>query len=311
MQIYLPIAALPVDIFLILAIGFIVGILAGMFGIGGGFLATPLLIFIGIPPTVAVSSSANQTIAASCSGFFVHWKKKNVDFKMAFYLFVGGIIGSSFGIYLFVLLQEIGQIDIVISILFIVFLGTIAMLMAIESAKAMFHKKNNILKSSNNSLSDKIASYNLPFKVYFERSGINISVIIPILIGFCASILVSLIGIGGGFIMVPAMIYLLGMPTSVVVGTSLLQIIFISANVTFLQAINTHTVDIILSTFLLTGSVLGAQLGSRLGSKLPAENLRFFLALLMLFLVSKLLYSLLVQPDSLYEITEIIKKNEL
>lgn len=301
MQIYLPIAGMPVDIFLILSLGGITGVLSGMFGVGGGFLMTPLLIFIGIPPAIAVSSSANQIIAASFSGFIAHWRRQNVDFTMGTLLLVGGMVGSSLGVWLFARLQELGQVDLVISLSYVLFLGSIGILMAIESIKVIFYKRNNI-PAPKKELLPFLDGISLPFKMHFPRSKLHVSVILPITIGFLVGILVSLMGVGGGFLIVPAMIYLLRMPTSVVIGTSLFQIVFITANVTFLQAIQTHTVDIVLALLMLTGSVVGAQFGTRIGMKLPAEQLRAMMAILVLLVVLKLGYRLFVQPANLFEV---------
>lgn len=301
MQIYLPIAEMPVNILLILFLGGITGVLSGLFGIGGGFLVTPLLIFIGVPPPVAVSSSANQIIAASVSGFMTHRRRNAVDFKMGFLLLAGGFVGSSLGVSLFALLQKRGQIDLVISLIYVFFLGTIGTLMAIESGKAIMRKRRN--QSPPKKKKGKgLADLNLPFKMFFPASNLEVSAILPILIGIFVGILMSLMGIGGGLIMVPAMIYILRMPTSVVIGTSLFQVIFTSANVTLLQAINTHTVDIILALLMLTGSVIGAQFGTRLSGVIQAEYQRAGLAFLVLAIVIKLAFGLFVAPPSMFEI---------
>lgn len=301
MQIYLPIAGMPVNIFLILFLGGITGVLSGMFGVGGGFLMTPLLIFIGIPPAVAVSSSANQIIAASFSGFLAHWRRQNVDFRMGFLLLIGGMAGSSLGVWLFTLLQKVGQVDLVISLAYVIFLGSVGTLMAIESIKTILHKRNHSSPPKRDRR-PMLHIIPLPFKMHFPRSNLHVSALLPLIIGFLVGILVSLMGVGGGFLMVPAMIYLLRMPTSVVIGTSLFQIIFITANVTFLQAINTHTVDIILALLMLTGSVIGAQFGTRIGMKFPAEQLRAMMAILVLLVVVKLGYRLFIRPSNLFEI---------
>lgn len=301
MYIYLPIAEMPVNIFWILSLGGITGVLSGMFGVGGGFLMTPFLIFMGVPPAVAVSSSANQIIAASFSGFLAHLRRANVDIKIGMVIIVGGLLGSSLGVSLFAWLQSLGQIDLVISLCYVVFLGSIGSLMAIESIKIILAKKYGRPLP----VSDKehwLRSIPLPFKVHFPRSNITVSIILPLGIGMFTGILVSLMGIGGGFVMIPAMIYMLGMPTSMVIGTSLFQIVFITANVTLLQAINTQTVDIILALLMLVSSVMGAQLGTRIGLKLPAEQLRAMLALMVLGVVIKLAWTLFATPDSLFTI---------
>ena len=301
MEIYLPIAGLPVDVFLLLILGVITGILSGMFGVGGGFLMTPMLIFIGIPPTVAVSSSANQIIAASFSGFLAHMRRQNVDFKMGSLMLLGGLIGSTVGVALFTVLKKRGQIDLVISLTYVIFLGTIGVLMATESIKTIIHKRKGI-HTSKKTKPNWFHTLKLPLQVHFPRSKLTISAILPVTIGLVIGVLVSIMGVGGGFLMIPAMIYILGMPTSVVIGTSLFQITFITANVTFLYAVRTFTVDIVLAFLMLTGSVIGAQLGTRIGIKIPAEQLRAMLSLLVLGIVLRLAYGLFVEPTNIYEI---------
>tara|TARA_B100001564_G_C20591522_1_gene648069 strand:- start:503 stop:1294 length:792 start_codon:yes stop_codon:yes gene_type:complete len=261
--------------------------------------------FMGIPPAVAVSSSANQIIAASFSGFLAHLRRANVDIKMGIVITIGGFIGSSLGVWLFRVLKEMGQIDLVISLCYVFFLGSIGTLMAIESINVILAKKKGKAISKATRLR-WVARLQLPFVVNFPKSNIKVSIIIPILIGMFTGMLVSLMGIGGGFVMIPAMIYLLGMPTSVVIGTSLFQIVFITVNVTVLQAINTHTVDVILAILMLTSSVVGAQIGTSLGVKLPAEQLRAMLALMVLGVVFKLALGLFLTPDDLFTI-EVLK----
>lgn len=303
MHIYLPIAEIPVNIFLIISLGLITGVLSGMFGVGGGFLMTPLLIFIGISPAVAVASSANQIMAASFSGFLSHWKRAQVDFKIGLLLLVGGLIGSSTGVWIFSILKNIGQIDLVISVSYVVFLGTIGSFMLVEATKSVVRSRqgNSTASTKNNIFHD----LPLPWVMDFPQSNIRISILLPLLIGFLSGVLVSLMGIGGGFVLIPAMIYILGMPTSVVIGTSLFQIIFITANVTILQSITTQTVDIILASLLLLGSVVGAQFGLRIGAKLNAEILRLLLATLVVIVAFKLGSSLVIEPDNHYEVIEI------
>lgn len=301
MSIYLPIAEMPVNVFLILLLGVVTGLLSGLFGVGGGFLMTPFLIFMGIPPAVAVSSSANQIIAASFSGFLAHLRRANVDIKMGIMITIGGFFGSSFGVWLFKVLKDMGQIDLVISLGYVIFLGSIGTLMAVESINTIIAKRQGRTESKVLNL-NWVNKIRLPFIVFFPKSNIYVSLIWPISIGLFSGVLVSLMGIGGGFIMVPAMIYLLGMPTSVVIGTSLLQIVFITINVTILQSMSTHTVDIILALLMLTGSVVGAQFGTRLGLKLPAEQLRAMLALLVLGVVLKLAFGLFVTPHNPYTV---------
>jgi uncharacterized membrane protein YfcA len=299
MEIYLPIAEIPLNIFLILIIGFGAGLLSGIFGIGGGFIMTPLLIFLGVPPAISVSTSANQIIASSFSAFLAHWRRKNIDFKMGFILIIGGFFGSTFGVWLFGVLKDIGQIDIVISLSYVIILGSISISMAVESFSKIFNWRK---VRDNQGGKKKKKESRLPLQMYFPRSNITISWLIPIIVSFFAGILVSIMGIGGGFIMIPAMIYIIGMPTSVVIGTSLFQVIFITANVTFLQSVTTQTVDIVLASILFTSSVIGAQFGTRLGTKISAEKMRAILALMVLAVVIKLLMGLLIEPVNPYEI---------
>ena len=301
MYIYLPIAEMTVNIFLILGLGGVTGLLSGMFGVGGGFLMTPFLIFMGIPPAVAVSSSANQIIAASFSGFLAHWRRANVDIKMGIVIIIGGFIGSSLGVGIFAILSDMGYIDLVISLCYVVFLGSIGTLMAFESIKIILTKRRgNIVKPRERK--NWLTKLPLPFVIKFPRSGVKISAILPVCVGIFAGVLVSLMGIGGGFVMIPAMIYILGMPTSVVIGTSLFQIVFITANVTILQSVSTHTVDVVLALLMLASSVIGAQFGTRIGLKLPAEQLRAMLAIMVLAVVIKLALGLLITPDNPFSI---------
>lgn len=293
MQIYLPIAEMSVNIFLILGMGGGVGFLSGLFGVGGGFLMTPLLIFIGIPPAVAVATEANQIVASSVSGVLAHWRRGNVDIKMGILLLIGGVIGSTFGVWLFTLLKGLGQIDLVIKLSYVVFLGIIGALMLVESINAMRAKKSKTRKRSHT----HNWMHGLPFKMRFRKSRLYISAILPIAIGIFVGILSAIMGVGGGFVMVPAMIYLLGMPTAVVVGTSLFQIIFVTANVTILQSVSNQTVDFILALLLLIGAVIGAQFGARFGAKMQGEQLRGLLALIVIAVCLKLTFDLVVTPD--------------
>jgi uncharacterized protein len=299
MSIYLPIAEMNVNIFLIVFIGMIVGALSGLFGVGGGFLMTPLLIFLGIPPVVAVGSEAPHVLASSVSGVIAHWRKKNVDFKMGFFLLSGGVIGSTVGVNLFKLLKTYGQIDIVIQFLFIIFLGFIGMTMAFESAKTTI-KNYRTTSAIRTKLHQHSWIHGLPFKLRFHRSKLYISAIPPILIGFFVGVLSAMMGVGGGFIMIPAMVYILGMSTNVVVGTSLFQIIFVTANSTFFQSYLNQTVDIVLSALMILGGVIGAQIGVRLGSQLKAEYLRGILAILVLLVCAKILTDLILTPSDLF-----------
>jgi uncharacterized membrane protein YfcA len=298
MQIYLPIAEMSVNIFLILGMGGGVGFLSGLFGVGGGFLMTPLLIFIGIPPAVAVATEANQIVASSVSGVLAHWRRGNVDLKMGVLLLIGGVIGSTFGVWLFTFLKGLGQIDLVIKLSYVVFLGVIGSLMLIESLNAIRQRKKRKPKRSHS----HNWMHGLPFKMRFHKSRLYISAVPPILIGIFVGILSAIMGVGGGFVMVPAMIYLLGMPTAVVVGTSLFQIIFVTANVTVLQSVSNQTVDIVLALLLLIGGVIGAQIGARFGSRMQGEHLRSLLALIVIMVCLKLTFDLVVTPSDIYSI---------
>ena len=300
MYIYLPIAEVSMHIGIIIGLGGGVGFLSGLFGVGGGFLMTPLLIFFGIPPAVAVSTEANQIVASSVSGVLAHMRRGNVDFKMGGILMAGGVIGSSLGVALFSFLREIGQIDLVIQLSYVVFLGIIGALMLTESLRTIVRSRKP------GAVRGKLHQHNwlhgLPFKMRFRRSKLYISAILPLSIGAFVGVLAAIMGVGGGFIMVPAMIYLLGMPTSVVVGTSLFQIIFVTANVTLLQSIQTQTVDFILAGLLLFGAVIGAQFGSRAGALLRGEQFRGLLALLVLAVCVKIGYDLVVTPEDLLSV---------
>jgi hypothetical protein len=299
MQIYLPIAEVSVNAFLLLGLGGMVGILSGMFGVGGGFLMTPLLFFIGIPPAVAVATEANQIVASSFSGVLAHLRRKTVDLKMGTVLLTGGLIGAALGVVIFNYLKSQGQVDLLVRLCYVVFLGVIGSLMFIESLNA-------IRKSRKNAGPPKRKKHNwihgLPLKMRFRVSGLYISVIPPLMVGVLVGILSAIMGVGGGFIMVPAMIYLLGMPTKVVVGTSLFQIIFVTGFTTLLHATTNYTVDIALAVLLLVGGVIGAQIGTRLGTYLKAEQLRILLALLVILVCAKLALDLLLEPSELFSI---------
>ncbi|MFY0659191.1 MAG: sulfite exporter TauE/SafE family protein [Shimia sp.] len=299
MQIYLPIAEVSVNAFLLLGLGGMVGILSGMFGVGGGFLMTPLLFFIGIPPAVAVATEANQIVASSFSGVLAHFRRKTVDLKMGTVLLSGGLVGAALGVVVFNYLKSQGQVDLLVRLCYVVFLGVIGSLMFVESLNA-------IRKSRKNAGPPKRKKHNwihgLPLKMRFRVSGLYISVIPPLIVGVLVGILAAIMGVGGGFIMVPAMIYLLGMPTKVVVGTSLFQIIFVTGFTTLLHATTNYTVDIALAVLLLVGGVIGAQIGTRLGTYLKAEQLRILLALLVILVCAKLALDLLLEPSELFSI---------
>ncbi|MFQ5622183.1 MAG: sulfite exporter TauE/SafE family protein [Paracoccaceae bacterium] len=299
MQIYLPIAEVSVNAFLLLGLGGIVGILSGMFGVGGGFLMTPLLFFIGIPPAVAVATEANQIVASSFSGVLAHVKKRTVDFKMGGVLLAGGLAGAAVGVQVFKMLRQIGQVDLLVTLSYVVFLGIIGTLMFLESLKAIWRSKHGRVvqrRRRHNWV------HGLPLKIRFRVSNLYISAIPPLLVGFLVGVLAAIMGVGGGFVMVPAMIYLLGMPTKVVVGTSLFQIIFVTAFTTLMHATQNFTVDAVLAVLLLLGGVVGAQIGTRIGVRMKAEQLRILLALLVLAVCGKLAYDLIATPSEFFNI---------
>lgn len=300
MDIYLPIAALSVDVFVLLGLGGVVGFLSGIFGVGGGFLLTPLLIFIGIPPSIAVASSANQLVGASVSGVIAHWRRGNVDFHMGAVLLIGGFLGSAFGVWLFALLRRVGQVELVVTVSYVVLLGVLGAIMLVESTRAIIRQRRP--GGARRKLHQHMWIHGLPLKMRFRRSKLYISAIVPVGLGFLVGILSAIMGVGGGFVMVPAMIYMLDMPTAVVPGTSLLQIIFVAANVTVLQAVGNGTVDAVLALILLVGGVIGAQLGTRFGARLRGEQLRALLALLVLGVAVKLARDLGVRPADLYSV---------
>ena len=304
MSIYLPIAEMNVNVLLIILLGIMVGGLTGLFGVGGGFLMTPLLIFLGIPPTVAVGTEAPHVLASSLSGAIAHWRRKNVDIKMGIFLLAGGIAGSIVGVNLFKILREFGQIDVIIQFLFLIFLGLIGFSMLFESAKTTI-KKYRTTSLIRTKLHQHSWIHGLPFKMRFHRSKLYISTIPPIIIGFFVGILSAMMGVGGGFIMIPAMVYILGMSTNVVVGTSLFQIIFVTANSTFFQSYLNQTVDIILASLMILGGVIGAQVGARLGSTFKAEYLRGVLAILVLAVCIKIFLDLTLTPDDLFSLSSL------
>ncbi|PZQ46979.1 MAG: permease [Rhodovulum sulfidophilum] len=300
MQIYLPIAEVSVNIALLLAIGTMVGILSGMFGVGGGFILTPLLFFIGIPPTVAVASAANQIAGSSFSALLAHLKRKTVDFRMGTILMLGGLLGSWIGVQLFSVLRKAGQFELVISLLYVVMLGTIGGLMLTESLKALRRAKD-----PNAGLVPRRRhtwAHGLPLKMRFHTSKLYVSAIPPFVIGAIVGVLAAVMGVGGGFVMVPAMIYIIGMPTQVVVGTSVYQFLFVTSFTTVLQSISNRSVDVFLALILLIGGVIGAQIGVAFAAKLRAEQLRILLALLVLAVCLKLFFDLVHRPAELYSI---------
>ncbi|WP_331373193.1 sulfite exporter TauE/SafE family protein [Sinorhizobium chiapasense] len=301
MTVYLPIAELSVNILIILGMGAAVGFLSGMFGVGGGFLITPLLIFYNIPPVVAVATGANQVVASSISGAITHFRRGTIDIKLGTVLLCGGLVGATLGVWLFSLLRRVGQLDLVISLLYVVLLGSVGGLMLWESIGAMRKAaKNQSTPLRRPGQHNWI--HGLPLKMRFKKSKIYLSVIPVATLGFAIGILTSIMGVGGGFIMVPAMIYLLRIPTSVVVGTSLFQIVFVSAYTVIVQASTNYTVDIVLAFVLMIAGVIGAQYGVRVGQRLRGEQLRALLALLVLAVGIRLAIELIIPPKDIYSV---------
>jgi len=299
MQIYLPIAEVSVNAFLLLGLGGGIGVLSGMFGVGGGFLLTPLLIFIGIPPAVAVATQSNQIVASSLSGVLAHWRRKTVDFKMGLVLLAGGVVGSILGVQLFAFLRSIGQVELLVSLCYVIFLGSIGGLMFFESIMSLRKSKRGVKPAARRGHN---WIHRLPLKMRFRQSKLYISAIPPLVIGMLVGLLAAIMGVGGGFIMIPAMIYLLGMPTNVVVGTSLFQIMFVTGLTTLLHATTNRTVDAVLALLLLIGGVVGAQIGVGIGAKLKAEQMRVLLAAMVLVVCGKLAFDLTVRPTELFSI---------
>ncbi|NVJ71533.1 MAG: sulfite exporter TauE/SafE family protein [Alphaproteobacteria bacterium] len=306
MPLYLPIAELSMNIFVVMGMGAIVGLLSGIFGVGGGFLMTPLLIFAGVPPAVAVATQSNQITAASVSGVLAHWRRQGVDVKMGVVLIVGGAVGAFIGADVFTYLRSLGQVDLMISLAYVVFLGLIGGLMFWESMRAIVRQRRGYVPPRKpREERHKAWIHALPFKMRFRKSKLYISALLPLAIGFFVGFLAAIMGVGGGFVMVPAMIYILGMPTNVVIGTSLLQIIFVTALTTVFHSVNTQTVDIFLATLLLPGAVIGAQIGARVGLKLQAEQLRALLALMVLLVCAKMGLGLIIEPEELYSVADV------
>jgi uncharacterized protein len=299
--IYLPIAELSVNIFIILGMGAAVGFLSGMFGVGGGFLITPLLIFYNVPPAIAVATGANQVIASSISGAITHFRRGSLDLKLGTVLLVGGLLGATVGIWIFQALRRLGQLDLAISLMYVVLLTSVGALMMWESVNAIRRARRNEQVTVRRTGQHNWV-HRLPFKMRFKKSKIYLSVIPVIALGFGVGVLTSIMGVGGGFIMVPAMIYLLRIPTSVVVGTSLFQIIFVSTYATIVQAVVNQTVDIVLAFILMLAGVVAAQYGVRAGQKLKAEQLRALLALLILAVGARLALDLFSTPADIFSI---------
>ncbi len=303
-QIYLPIAEISVNLLVMLGLGATVGFLSGMFGVGGGFLLTPLLMLSGIPPAIAVATGANQIVGTSVSGTMAQWRRGNVDLRMGFVLIVGGVVGAIAGIILLKILRELGQAGLMISLTYVAFLGTIGALMLWESVNAIRRARAGKPLSARRSGQHNWI-HGLPFKMRFPRSRLYISAIPPLVIGAVVGLLASFLGVGGGFIMVPALIYLLRMPTNVVIGTSIFQIIFITAIVTLLHATFNYTLDILLAFLLIIGGVIGGQFGVRAGQKLRGEQLRALLALMVLLVALRILFDLVLTPSDLFSIVPV------
>ena len=300
MHIFLPIAQVPVNAWIVLGLGGSVGFLSGLFGAGGAFLLTPFLIFIGVPPPVAVASVSAELVAASLSGVMAHWRRGSVDFRMGLVLLVGGLTGSSFGVWLFGVLQKLGQINLAISLCYVIFLGAIGFLMLFESWRAVRRKRRGGVTRFRIRQPDWVR--NLPMKMRFPKSRLYLSPLLPVVIGFVIGVITAIMGAGSGSILVPAMIYLIGMPVAIIAGTSLFQVIFVSANVAFLQAVSHQTVDIVLALLLLLGAVVGAQYGTRFGSRIAAEHLRGLHGMMVLAVCGKMLFDLLAPPADLFSI---------
>lgn len=301
MDLYLPIAGVSVNALYIVAMGGVVGILSGMFGVGGGFLTTPLLIFYGIPPTVAVASAATQITGASVSGVLAHAERKGVDYKMGAVLVAGGLVGTLAGAWIFRAFQESGQIDTVIGILYVVMLTSIGALMAKEAATSLGYLRKAASASTRAHRHNRFL-IRLPMRWRFYGSGLYISPLAPLLLGFVSGVLTVLLGVGGGFIVVPAMIYLLGMTTRVVVGTSLIMILFVTAGTTLVHATTTKSVDIVLAGLLLLGSVVGAQYGSRIAQNARPDMLRLVLAVIVLLVGLRVGLGLGWRPEEIYTV---------
>ena len=301
MHIYLPIAGNAVSALLLVGLGGLVGFLSGLFGVGGGFLMTPLLIMMGIPATIAAASDSNQIVAASASGCYAHFREGNVDLKMGVLMLVSGVVGGTVGVRLIQVLRGLGEANFVITVVYVVMLGGIGSYMFVESLSALRQRKHPASGRLRRPSVYRRVVEALPFKMYFPRSKVTVSAVMPLLLGLLVGVLAAIMGVGGGFIMVPVMIYLLRMPMHVVVGTSLFQVLFTCANVTLLQSYMNHTVDFLLALLLLVGSVVGAQIGVRLGKRLQGDQLKILMAVVVLIVMAKMLLGLLLQPAVLLD----------
>jgi hypothetical protein len=304
MDIYLPVAELSINLLLLLGIGLAVGVLSGMFGIGGGFIMTPLLIFLGVSPAVAVGTGASQVVATSVAGAVGHWRRDNIDVKMGLLLISGGLVGAVTGVFVQTLLRRLGQLDLVISLTYVVVLGVIGTLMLIESVNTL--RKNRASGSGRSSPSRKAGQHTwvqgLPFKMRFHRSKLYASAVPPVVVGLLVGWLTAIMGVGGGFLIVPALIYLLSVPTRVAIGTSVFQITFLTAFTTVLQSVQNQTVDVLLATPLMIGGVIGAQLGIDIGQKLNAVQLRGLLAALVLLVAIRMAIDMALPPGDIYSL---------
>ncbi len=303
MDIYLPIAGMSINFFLVLGIGGLVGFLSGLFGVGGGFLLTPLMMMIGIPPAVAAASDSNQIVAAASSGAFAHWRLGNVDFKMGLVILAGGIFGGTIGVQLVKVLRALGNFEFVMKVVYVLMLGLVGGAMFVESLRTIRRSKGagaeDVMETPVSESGLTRIFNKLPLKMNFDRSGLNTSAIFPFAIGTTVGIMAAILGVGGGFIMVPAMIYIIGMPTIAAIGTDLFQIVLTSANVTLQQAFVNHTVDLLLALILLGGSTIGAQFGAVAGKRLKGEQIRILLAIIVLVLTVKIFLDLVLTPSDL------------
>lgn len=297
-SIYLPIAESSVNILLLLGLGGLVGFLSGLFGVGGGFLMTPLLMSIGIPPLVAAASDSNQIVAASASATYAHYRMGNVDFKMGLLLLIGGVLGGTAGVYLIKILRAHGNADFVVKITYVIMLGVVGSYMFLESLQNLRKPGAEIEEPQAKKPSFYVrAIRRLPWQMRFTKSGITLSPVLPLILGIFVGVLAAIMGVGGGFIMVPVMVYLLRMPMHVVVGTSLFQILFTCINVTVMQSVTNHTVDLVLAIILLLGSTIGAQFGARLSRRLKGDQLKIILASVVLVVMLQMLFGLVIPPD--------------
>lgn len=301
LHMYLPIAGNSVNILSIFGLGGAVGLLSGIFGVGGGFLMTPLLIMFGIPATVAAASDSNQIVGASTSGTLAHWRLGNVDFKMGFLLLIGGVVGGTLGVQIIKVLRAMGNADFLITITYVLMLGGVGSYMFFESLQGLRKKETPADEAAAPKKESTYARLlkKMPMQTRFAKSGVEISLLLPLLLGVLVGVLAAIMGVGGGFIMVPVMVYLLRMPMHVVVGTSLFQILFTCVNVTIMQSWSNHTVDFVLALLLLLGSTLGAQIGTKLSKKLKGDQLKILLATLVLIVCVKMMSDLLLPPDIL------------